>query len=158
MVIKKIRPTYDKWSITEILNMLLEGELETHPEYQRRKVWKLDQKIMLIDSIARGIPAGTISVIETPTEDNKSTIFQVIDGQQRLETIKEFFTDKTLKYPVECPVDEDDDPLPKTAEVEALEKYSDFSGLRTSNNDALDSLRGYQFPVVLIPKDEVTHH
>ena len=55
------------------------------PDYQRDLVWDAHQKEMLIDSIVRGIPIGSIFVNESP-----SFMWEVVDGKQRLDAIYSF--------------------------------------------------------------------
>ncbi len=60
--------------------------IELNPGYQRRSVWKDNKKkSLLIESLMLRIPIPAFYFYEN--EDGK---YQVIDGQQRLTTIKEF--------------------------------------------------------------------
>jgi Protein of unknown function DUF262 len=57
------------------------------PEWQRDKVWSLDKKQALIDTILRGwkLPKFYLNQISEAPD-----VFEVVDGQQRLATIFEF--------------------------------------------------------------------
>ena len=58
------------------------------PEWQRAEVWTEDRKQLLIDTILRGwkIPKFYFAKVSEAPEE-----FEVVDGQQRLVTIFEFF-------------------------------------------------------------------
>ena len=70
------------------------------PEYQRDLVWTLKQKQNLIKSILYGNPIGDFLVKKEFGKDaNGRTneleiIWSIIDGQQRVNTIREFFSNK----------------------------------------------------------------
>jgi hypothetical protein len=68
------------------------GTLVLQPKYQRNPIWSIGQKCFLIDSIISGCPIPQV-YINIKTEGgarNKKTIYEVVDGQQRLRTIIEF--------------------------------------------------------------------
>ena len=66
----------------------LEGKINLSPEFQRNSVWTPIQKSYLIDTIMKGLPIPTIYVWH---HDGKQS---VIDGQQRLQAILDFFDNK----------------------------------------------------------------
>lgn len=72
-------------SIGELASIYKEDELDLHPEFQRFFRWDIKQKSNLIESILLGIPIPPIFVSQ-----NKSGVWDVIDGLQRLSTIFEF--------------------------------------------------------------------
>jgi len=67
--------------------------LVINAEYQRGAVWTLDQKKKLIDSILRGYPIPIIYLhkISRSVGSLSRDDLEVIDGQQRLNAIYEFF-------------------------------------------------------------------
>ncbi|MFA6032251.1 MAG: DUF262 domain-containing protein [Myxococcota bacterium] len=67
------------------------GRLELRPDFQRKEVWTLPAKIMLIDSILRGVPLPKVYLANEIRND--STFRVVIDGQQRISAILEFLRD-----------------------------------------------------------------
>lgn len=66
------------------------GGLDLQPPYQRGYVWKDDFKDKLIYSIVKQYPTGNISVRVLAEANAKGAKSEVVDGQQRLTTIKAF--------------------------------------------------------------------
>ena len=66
------------------------GGLDLQPSYQRGFVWKNDFKDKLIYSIIKGYPTGNISVRILSIPNSKGAKSEVVDGQQRLTTIRDF--------------------------------------------------------------------
>lgn len=71
-------------SVSEIVSMYKDRELELHPEFQRFFRWTREQKSRLIESLILGIPVPPIFVSE-----RNNGKWDVIDGLQRLSTILE---------------------------------------------------------------------
>ena len=82
----KIRVDQQMLSVKYMLELMDQNLIELNPGYQRRRVWKDNKKkSLLIESLMLRIPIPAFYFYEN--EDGK---YQVIDGQQRLATIKEF--------------------------------------------------------------------
>jgi hypothetical protein len=79
---------YDK-SISDIVAMMNAGDVILDPEYQRHYVWDNRKASLLIESILLNVPIPVIYVAED--DDNK---WNVVDGLQRLNTLKRFFADE----------------------------------------------------------------
>jgi hypothetical protein len=60
--------------------------LNLRPEYQRRLVWDIDKKSRFIESLLMNIPVPPVFLYETDLNR-----YEVMDGQQRLNTILEFY-------------------------------------------------------------------
>jgi hypothetical protein len=71
-------------SVSELISMYKDGELDLHPAFQRFFRWTPEQKSRLIESLLLGIPIPAIFVSER--DDSK---WDVIDGLQRISTILE---------------------------------------------------------------------
>ncbi len=69
------------------------GGLDLQPPYQRQFVWSNDFKNKLIYSLIKGYPIGSISLRELNEKNVKGASSEVVDGQQRLTTIRDFVTD-----------------------------------------------------------------
>jgi hypothetical protein len=78
-------------TIKELRHWHDDGELNLSPDFQRREVWGGPKKMLLIDSIARGIPVNALTFFAENTEDGIK--HDVIDGKQRLTSIFEYFSD-----------------------------------------------------------------
>ncbi len=67
-------------------------------KYQHNPIWSIGQKCFLIDSLIFGCPIPQVYIsIKTKTEGlakEKKTIYEVVDGQQRLRAILEFMNDE----------------------------------------------------------------
>lgn len=68
------------------------GQLDLDPSYQRRSVWNDSYRRFYIDTVLRNFPSPAI-YLETETRLGSSTIYHVIDGKQRLETLISFTKD-----------------------------------------------------------------
>lgn len=81
------------FSINDILSWKENGELVLSPKYQRNKVWNLNAKSYLIDTILRGYPIPQIFIRQQIDIPTRKTIREVIDGQQRITAIIEYYED-----------------------------------------------------------------
>ncbi len=86
---KDIRITQKNLSIREIYLQIEDGELDLAPDFQRSFVWKPAQQVRLIESILMGIPMPAFYF-----NQDKSGAQQVVDGVQRLTTIKRFMANE----------------------------------------------------------------
>ncbi|MEY8430531.1 DUF262 domain-containing protein [Lachnospiraceae bacterium 48-42] len=83
---EKIRVDQQMLSVKYMLELMEQNLIELNPGYQRRRVWKDNKKkSLLIESLMLRIPIPAFYFYE-----NEDGEYQVIDGQQRLTTIKEF--------------------------------------------------------------------
>ena len=80
------------WTVETILNQLKKGNIELNPKYQRRNVWDLAKKSKLIESLIIGLPVPEVILAESK---EKKGSYIVIDGKQRLLTIRQFCADET---------------------------------------------------------------
>lgn len=83
--------------ITSVLNSINTvdfGGLDLQPSYQRGYIWKDDFKDKLVYSIIKGYPTGNISVRVLNMPNAKGAKSEVVDGQQRLTTIRDFVEGK----------------------------------------------------------------
>lgn len=84
-----IRITTKAFSLRELNTQIIECELDLAPDFQRAFVWKDEQQIRLVESILLGIPLPAFYFNQDETGAH-----QVIDGVQRLTTIKRFMADE----------------------------------------------------------------
>ncbi|MGO4315152.1 MULTISPECIES: DUF262 domain-containing protein [Agrobacterium] len=74
------------WTVSTIYE-LIGKQLQLDPAYQRRNVWQGKSKSQFIESLLLGIPIPQILLASKAGQKNS---FLVLDGKQRLTTIKEF--------------------------------------------------------------------
>ena len=73
--------------LPQIRDMIEQREaINLRPEYQRRLRWTNDQKSKLIESLLLNIPVPPVFFYESD-----AARYEVMDGQQRLNTIRDFF-------------------------------------------------------------------
>lgn len=68
-------------------------EFITRPPYQRKTVWETYKKQSLMDSLFRRYYVPKLVIREVRLDDNR-TINEIIDGQQRITTVQDFFKNK----------------------------------------------------------------
>lgn len=74
--------------ISDIRDWHRSGRLEIRPAFQRKEVWSLAAKVMLIDTILRSIPMPKVFV--SSVIKDMQVHRTVIDGQQRISSILSF--------------------------------------------------------------------
>ena len=83
----------------------IRGRIDTNPDYQRPAVWGSAQKQLLIDTILRDYDVPKLYWRKAGSKPDR---YDVIDGQQRLRAIWDFFDDK-FKMPKNTdPIDGED--------------------------------------------------
>lgn len=120
---------YDK-SVADVVRMIDDKDIRLDPDYQRNYVWDNKKASMLIESIILNVP---IPVIYVSQEEDDS--WSVIDGLQRLYSLKRFFDGKF--------------------KLSGLEILSDLnkSDINTLNPKALRMLRNGLLSVIMITHD-----
>ena len=103
--------------LVDLINEVRDGKLILAPYFQRKLVWRIAHKVDFIKTILLGYPFPEI-FISRGTIDLQSmqSTSALVDGQQRMTTIKEYIEDKFA-------VDERRYSELKPAEKEALLKY-----------------------------------
>lgn len=86
----KIRIDQQMLSLKYLYDLMEDGQIELNPGFQRYRVWnEKRRKSLLIESLMLRIPIPAFYFYE-----NDTSRFIVIDGQQRLSTIREFINDE----------------------------------------------------------------
>src|SRR5665213_1338499 len=75
------------YSINDFLEWDASKQLELNPAFQRRSVWNPKAKSYLIDTILRGKPIPKVFLRQKINVTTRTSIREVVDGQQRLRTI-----------------------------------------------------------------------
>lgn len=116
-LLKQTKIVKQTWSIQEIYQKIKGGRLDLSPEYQRNEIWKGDKQTAFIESLFMGIIVPPIYVVEIPGINIlEDSIYEVVDGKQRLTTINEFLTNNLR------------------LETKYLEYYSDWFGRKLFND------------------------
>lgn len=90
----KIQLSQRMYSILDIARLLKSGELSIQPKYQRRRTaWPVNAKTALLDTVLNNFPLPPI-YLRDYVDDSGKRRKEIIDGQQRISTIVEFFNDE----------------------------------------------------------------
>lgn len=114
--------------VTELVGRVKRGELDLDPPYQRGRIWTPDQRVGLVLTWLRGLPAGVVILSDrcshewtsahpdmNPNTNADEPWWACIDGKQRISTAVEWF-DNRIAVPASW--------LP-TDHVETTEKTGD---------------------------------
>ena len=80
--------------IRSLLHKIYMPGVDFNPDYQRDLVWDEEDKIKLIKSIMDEINIGLFVFSTININPKKGPIYEIVDGKQRLSTLKEYFEDK----------------------------------------------------------------
>jgi len=92
MDLPQLRP----YSVNDFQEWDQRDALVLQPKFQRRLVWLGKPKSYLLDSIARGFPIPPIYIREILDPNRRKTVREVVDGQQRMQTILDFLEDRMV--------------------------------------------------------------
>ena len=94
----QIKPSVTNPTIADIYQYIESEKLLLKPDFQRRFVWTHEHQEDFIDTILKGYPFPEIYVCQGEIDIKRLRTTQyVIDGQQRLTTIKKYIDDKPDK-------------------------------------------------------------
>ena len=89
------------FSLQQIVDLIESKDIDIAPDFQRYFIWDKTRQSRLIESVLLGLPLPSIYLSQY-----KDGMLTVVDGLQRLNTIKDFFDDKftlsNLEYLTEC--------------------------------------------------------
>ncbi|GAA4648232.1 hypothetical protein GCM10023116_04990 [Kistimonas scapharcae] len=96
----QIKPSVTSPTIADIYQDIESGKLVLRPDFQRKFVWTIEHQDEFIDTIVNGFPFPEIYVCQGDIDIKKlKTTQHVIDGQQRLTTIKKYIDgDESEKF------------------------------------------------------------
>jgi hypothetical protein len=87
----QIKPSVTNPTIADVYNLIDESRLILRPDFQRKFVWTHEHQEAFIDTVLNGLPFPEIYVCEGEVDVQKlRTTRWVIDGQQRLTTIRNY--------------------------------------------------------------------
>lgn len=88
--------TRTTFRVADFLTWQQTQQLELSPAFQRRSVWTPSQKSFLLDTVVRGLPMPIIFVRDSIDLDNRRSVKQLVDGQQRIRTLLAFLDPSSL--------------------------------------------------------------
>jgi len=137
--------TTRSWPLSLFQHHYRVGSLDISPEYQRRVVWNAKTQMLLVDSVARGLPIGAITLYVDIIKPGGGERYEVIDGKQRLTALFNFMDGKLIVR--KTVTDDEEDQIGGDTDVaEAIygRKYSDID---SSYRIRIDQ---YEVPVFLV--------
>lgn len=97
----QIKPSVTNPTVADAYQLIDEGKLILRPDFQRKFVWTVEHQEAFIDTIIKGLPFPEIYVCEGDVDVQKlRTTRLVIDGQQRLTTIRNYIEGKHDVQPI----------------------------------------------------------
>lgn len=81
--------SFDKFVLAQIPQLFRSGKIKINDEYQRGDIWKHSQKCELINSINNRYSIGVLVLFI-----NDDGQYEILDGQQRLLTIRQYLDDQ----------------------------------------------------------------
>jgi hypothetical protein len=88
---RQMRPSVTNPTIADLYESITSGRMVLRPDFQRKFVWTHEHQEKFIDTILSGYPFPEIYVCEGDVDvEQLRTTRHVIDGQQRLTTIKRY--------------------------------------------------------------------
>lgn len=100
----QIKPSVTNPTVADVYQLINEGKLTLRPDFQRKFVWTHEHQEAFIDTILNGLPFPEIYVCEGDVDVQKlRTTRLVIDGQQRLTTIRNYIEGKHDHPPTKIP-------------------------------------------------------
>ncbi|EPF0314968.1 DUF262 domain-containing protein [Enterobacter chuandaensis] len=97
-MVDQIKASVTNPTIADIYEKIDASRLILAPDFQRKFVWTQDHQEQFLDTILNGYPFPEVYVCQGETDVRKlRTTQKVIDGQQRLTTIKNYIENNFLK-------------------------------------------------------------
>lgn len=95
---RTVKTQQSEYDLESLVKRIKKGSIKLDPDYQRRHRWDEETSSRLIESLILNIPIPVIFIsqdIDVDEEVEEATArFTVIDGQQRLTAITDFFSNK----------------------------------------------------------------
>ncbi|HVO71966.1 MAG TPA: DUF262 domain-containing protein, partial [Aggregatilineaceae bacterium] len=83
------------FTVAEYCEQMLGGKIIVNRDYQRSpKVWPPAARSYLIESILLGFPIPKLSLYQRTDLRSRTTLKEIVDGQQRSTAILAFFEDE----------------------------------------------------------------
>ena len=140
------------WTTETMARQLEKGNIDLNPSFQRRDAWSEQEKSRLIESLMLGFPVPPIILAENKQKKNS---YLVIDGKQRLLSIRRFYSNVSEKEFKAKNLKEKD--AFKQLKLKGLDILKDFNGktysqMQVENTDYINNL-DYQSILTIVIKN-----
>lgn len=133
-------------SVLTIYRWYRSGQLIVNRQYQRKLVWTLKEKKMLIDSVLSGYPIPLILLAEVDRE-NKS--YEIIDGIQRLNALFSFIENQfSIEYDGQ-EVYFDVSQFPYASNLVEEKVFTAEENVKQLEREAVATFLEYQLPITI---------
>lgn len=138
------------WTTETIAGQLKKGNIDLNPSFQRRDAWSEQEKSKLIESLMLGFPVPPIILAENKKKKNS---YIVIDGKQRLLSIRRFYAGVSEEEFKEKNLQEKQ--VFKQLKLKGLDILKDFNGksyrqLEVENSDYINNLDNQSIRTIVI--------
>lgn len=138
------------WTTETIARQLEKGNIDLNPSFQRRDAWTNREKSKLIESLMLGLPVPPIILAESKEKKNS---YIVIDGKQRLLSIRRFYSKVTEKEFKEKAIKEKD--VFKQLKLSGLEILKELNGcsyeeIEKDNGEYINNLENQAIRTIVI--------
>ncbi len=138
------------WTTETIAGQLKKGNIDLNPSFQRRDAWSEQEKSKLIESLMLGFPVPPIILAENKKKKNS---YIVIDGKQRLLSIRRFYAGVSEEEFKEKNLQEKQ--VFKQLKLKGLDILKDFNGksyrqLEVENADYINNLDNQSIRTIVI--------
>lgn len=86
---RKFNISTSEFTVESWLAFFVNNRLDLSPYYQRDYVWGAVEQQAFLLSVVRGAPLSAIAAVKD--EKSAKTVYEIVDGKQRLTTLKLFF-------------------------------------------------------------------
>ena len=138
------------WTTETMARQLEKGNIDLNPSFQRRDAWSEQEKSRLIESLMLGFPVPPIILAENKQKKNS---YLVIDGKQRLLSIRRFYSNVSEKEFKEKNLKETD--AFKQLKLKGLDILKDFNGktysqMQVENAEYINNLDNQSIRTIVI--------
>lgn len=131
VVLNELRSASDLYRL-----MKTDESIELHPDFQRDEVWTPEARARFIDSLSKEFPIPSMCFALDPKEQR----YIVIDGLQRMSTIKQFLENRDLV-------------LPKLKDIDQKISGKSVSAIKKENPEIFRRIENISLPVTILRYD-----
>ncbi|EHE1501959.1 DUF262 domain-containing protein, partial [Salmonella enterica] len=84
-----------EYPVDMYIRWIIGGELDFDANYQREYVWGHEEQQSFLNVVISGFPIGSVALAKAPDWYSRELPYiEVVDGKQRLTTLKKFITNE----------------------------------------------------------------